>query len=320
MMPVALAAAVPLAIAVPHLLRLERVAPSIAIALWLGALVLRAMAAVLIVILAVFYLPATQLFGLLTHWCWHAVLPFFATHLGFSGHSVGDATTIVPAAAIAASTLSLGWTILRAARAVRQLLRKRALGGGPMGSVIVGGPDVVIAAAGLTRPKVVVSAGALTQLNDAELAASLDHERGHIARGHRVLLLFGEVCRALGRFIPGSRIAVAELAFHIERDADAYAVAQRHDPLALASAICKAAGLRPSAATMIPLADDRSVTGRVRLLSEAPDRQRALDRAVGCGVAITAALALWLASAAPSLAASGIRDLAHTRTVHRCPS
>ncbi len=320
-MTVALAAAVSLGIALPHLLRLERVAPVIAVAIWLGALGLRAVTGVLVVVLAVFYLPATELFGLLTHWCWHAVVPFLATHVGLSGHAIGDAATLLPAAAISASAFSVGWALVRAARAVRQVLRQRALGRGPDGSVIVGGPDVVIAAAGLARPKVVVSAGALTQLDDSELAASLDHERGHIAHGHRVVLLFGEVCRALGRFVPGTRRAVAELTFHLERDADAYAVARRHDPLALASAICKAAALHHQAPTFNPLADGRSVVSRVRVLSEpTPNRHRLLERSVGCVASAMLALTLWLAVAAPSFAASGGRELARTPAVHNCRS
>lgn len=319
-MTVAIAAAVVLGIALPHLLRLERVSPAIAVAFWLGALGLRAVTGVLVVFLVVFELPATQVFSLLTHWCWHTVLPFLATHVGLSGHSLGDAATLLPAVVVAASGLSVGWAVMRAARALRQLLRKRVLGEGPMGSVIVGGPDIVIAAAGLARPKVVVSAGALVQLDDAELAAGLDHERGHIARGHRLLQLFGEVCRALGRFVPGTRTAVAELGFHLERDADAYAVARRHDPLALASAICKAAVLRPQAATIAPLADGRSVAGRVRLLSETPRRRRLLEGSVNSATGVMVALTLGLVVAAPSFAASGVRELAKAPAVQNCRS
>ncbi len=320
-MTIAIAAAVALGITLPHLWSMERVAPPVAVSAWVAALGLRAVTGVLALILVVFYLPATQLFGLLTHWCWHAVIPFLATHVGFSGHSLGDAAALLPAIALAASALSVAWAVLRAARGVRQLLRKRALGGGPRGSVIVGGPDVVIAAAGLRRPTVIISAGALTQLDDAELAASLDHEIGHIARGHRLLLLFGEACRALGRFLPGTRTAVAELAFHLERDADAYVVARQHDPLALASAICKAAVLRPAPTTLTPLADSRSATGRVRhLIEEMPDRRPLRDRGFGCTAAATLALALCLALAAPSFAASGVRELTRLPAVPSCTS
>lgn len=310
-----------LGIALPHMWSMERVAPPIAVAVWVAALALRAVTGVLVLMLVVFYLPATQLFDRLTHWCWHAVIPFLAEHVGLSGHSVGDAATVLAAIALPASVLSVGWAVTRAARGVRQLLRERALGRGPMGSVIVGGPNVVIAAAGLRRPKVVVSAGTLTQLDDAELAACLDHEGGHIARRHRLLVLFGELCRALGRFIPGTRSASAELAFHLERDADAYALARQHDPLALASAICKAAMATSTEATHTPVAAGRSVAGRVRLLCEdPPDRRRRLDRALGFAAAATVALTLWLALAAPSVAAPGARDLKTTPAGDGCSS
>ena len=73
-----------------------------------------------------------------------------------------------------------------------------------------------------------------------ELAAGLDHERGHIARRHRFVLLFAELCRAPARLVPGTRHAVREVRFHLERDADRWALARRHDPYALAGAICKA--------------------------------------------------------------------------------
>ena len=158
-------------------------------------------------------------------------------------------------------TVSLSWALARvvqATLAVRRLVRS-PLGEGPEGSVIVGGEDVMLAAAGLTRPTLVVSAGALARLDDAELAAAMAHERAHIRRFHRYVLLFAEVCRVLGRPLPGTARAVRQLRFHIERDADRCAVRERTDRLALASAICKAAtgapparASRPSAATARP--------------------------------------------------------------------
>jgi len=61
---------------------------------------------------------------------------------------------------------------------------------------------VLVAAAGLRKPRVVVSAGALLNLDDEELAASLDHEHGHIVRRHRYVLVAAELCRALARLFP----------------------------------------------------------------------------------------------------------------------
>ena len=67
---------------------------------------------------------------------------------------------------------------VRDARAARRLVAQHAVGLGPRNSLIVGGSDVVFAVAGLVRPRIVVSAGALTSLDDDELAAGLDHEEG----------------------------------------------------------------------------------------------------------------------------------------------
>jgi Zn-dependent protease with chaperone function len=133
---------------------------------------------------------------------------------------------------------------------------------------------MLVAAAGLVRPRVLVSAGALLALDDDELDASLDHERGHIARGHRYVMLVCELARALGRFIPGTRTAARELLFHLERDADRFALSRRHDPTALASAICKAALHRPPQGLTLALGGGNVVTRRVvQLLDAAPLRR-----------------------------------------------
>jgi beta-lactamase regulating signal transducer with metallopeptidase domain len=186
--------------------------------------------------------------------------------------------------------------------------------------VIVGGDDVLLAAAGLTHPTVVVSAGALTALDDAELAAGLEHERGHIARHHRYLLLFAEGCRALGALLPGTRRAAAELAYHLERDADAYALARSHEPLALASAICKAAGARPTAALMMGLGGGVRLQERVQgLIDIRPSSVDVRwDRIAVVTTTLLFALVVLLAVAVPALA---LGATGHTALpVHSCPS
>ena len=82
--------------AVPYLLPRASLAPMTGAALWLAVLYLRAVLVLLAALIVVFYLPATELFRMLTHWCVHAVIPFLATHLGFSGHGVGDAAALLP--------------------------------------------------------------------------------------------------------------------------------------------------------------------------------------------------------------------------------
>ena len=317
-MTVALALVFAAAIALPHFLRLRAAPPSVAATIWLAALSLRALGALFAVVFIVFYVPSTELFSAVTHWCWHAVLPLFAMHLGLDGHQVGDIATIAPAFVLAISLLSVLWALLRAGLAVARLVKRSGVGSGPSGSLIIGGPEVMVAAAGLTHPKVVVSAGALTALDDEELAASLAHEQGHIVRRHRFVLVFAEVCRALARFIPGTNRAAAALAYHLERDADEYAIAHRHDPLALASAICKAAGGRPLGAPTLGLAGRDGLTARLALLAERDPRQGSGGaRGLRVVAAMLAAMVIALTAAVPAVAARGAEQV-QTAPVRHC--
>lgn len=245
-MTIALLVALALALAGPHLLRLDGVAPTAGATIWLSALALRALTTLLAVTFIVFWLPATGLFYIFTHWCWHAVVPVLSTHVLVDGHSVADAAILLPTTGASASLVAVTLGVTRAALAVRRWLGRAARPGGPQNSLIVGDDRVLVAAAGLARPRVVVSLGALMAFEDDELAASLEHEHGHIARRHRYVLVVAELCRALARVLPGTRRAMFELRFHLERDADAWAVARQHDGRALARAICKASGALPA--------------------------------------------------------------------------
>jgi Zn-dependent protease with chaperone function len=315
----ALAGLVLAAIGVPHLVRLEEASPGLAAFIWLAALALRGVAAVFCAIFVVLYLPTTDLFALITHWCWHAVVPFIAAHLPLDGHAVGDLALVMPAFVLAASVLWVVVGLWRAARRVRRLLR-RAVGPGPHQSLVLADGEVLVAAAGMRGPRVVVSAGALLSFDDDELAASVEHERGHIARHHRYVLVFAEICRALARFVPGTRTAARELLFHVERDADRYALARQHDPAALASAICKAAQGAALGAPSLALGGS-VVIRRIRLLldGDAPRRAwreiclRALAAAMVSVVVVSAA-------ALPTAALAGYHGADQARAVQHCAS
>ena len=116
--------------------------------------------------------------------------------LGLSGHGVADVALLAPVLALAVSLVSVCVGLWRARRSVSAWVRRTSIGPGPQESVIVGEHDIVVAAAGLRRPRVIVSAGALTSFNDEELAASLAHERGHIAHRHRFVVVTAEVSRS----------------------------------------------------------------------------------------------------------------------------
>jgi Zn-dependent protease with chaperone function len=243
----ALASLAVVTVALPHVVRLDNARPATAAILWTAALTLRALTAVSVALFLVLVSPETTAFKVLTHWCEHSVLPFLGVHVDVHGHTMGAAAVLAPAALIAVSLGAALVATFRAARAVAATVRCWSLGAGPQGSVIIGGLDVVLAAAGLLHPRIVISAGALAVLDDDELAAGLAHEKGHIARRHHLLLTYAECCRAVARMLPGTRRAVSEFRFQLERDADEWALRRDHDPRALASAICKAATTRAAA-------------------------------------------------------------------------
>jgi hypothetical protein len=320
-MTLLVASAAAAAIALPHRLPLSGVPPMLGASVWFLALALRALACVFAAIFVLFFLPATRLFELLTHWCWHAVLPLIDTHLPLDGHKLGDTATLLPGLFLMVSTGSAIWALAHTAHAVHHMMRRRALSGGPMGTMIVPDGHVLVAAAGVRRPTVVISAGALCAFDDEELAASVDHERGHIARRHRLLLVVGQLCRTVGRFVPGGTQALAQLHFHLERDADEYALARHNDPLALASAICKAA--RGSAPATVPLAleGDGNVVERLQLLmTGSPRGGRALQRAVMLMAVAMATLTVALIAALPAVASAGAHSVAVAHPFVHCPN
>lgn len=166
----------------------------------------------------------------------------------------------------------------------------------------------MLAVAGLTRPRVVVSAGALTALDDDELAAGLAHERGHIARRHRFVLAGAHVCQAVAAGIPGTRSVVRELAFHLERDADRWALTRRHDRLVLAAAICKAAvASGPATSRLTSLGGGRHRTHErvAELLDDEPTLLAGQCHGIRALAVVSAVVALAAASVLPATVMTG---------------
>lgn len=267
--------------------------PGPAAALWGLTLALRAATVAAGAALVLTWFPSTAAFNALSHWCWHQVLPQTDAHLAVSGHLVGDLATTAPSLAVLGAMLWALASVGRAARRLRAALRHLAIGTGPSGSVVLAGRQVLIAAAGLRRPKLVVSAGALTDLDDEELAAALDHERGHIARGHRYILAVALGLRAIAVLLPGTARCYRELAFHLERDADAYAVRRNHQPAVLASAICKAATAASlPAPAALAVSGNQSTVRRVGELLQGASRYRRPYLTVGERLAVAAMVAV----------------------------
>ena len=143
------------------------------------------------------------------------------------GHGLADVALYLPGIALSLSLLYMCYRTAQSARHARQLIERDVLGDGPRESLIVSGTGVLFAVAGVIRPRIVVSAGALIWLDDEELDAALDHERAHIVRRHRFVMLLAVAFAALGRAIPGTHRAIRELAYQLERDADRWALQQR---------------------------------------------------------------------------------------------
>lgn len=306
--------------AMPYLLPRASLAPMTGAALWLAALYLRAVLVGLAALIAVFYLPATALFQMLTHWCVHAVLPFVTTHLGFSGHGVGDTAALLPGLAICISATWAAFAVWRAARGMRKWVKRSSLGTGPGESVIVGGEGVVVAAAGIRSPKVLVSTGALTRLDEDELAASLEHERGHIARRHPYFVLAGNLAHAIARPMPGTKDALQRLQFCLERDADEYAVDRTRNPIALASAICKAAVDSPAPTPALATLAGSGAPARLRmLLDRSAARPKAWVEIAGRGLVVAMIAAVLLAlGMTPALASAGVTSMHASPPLHSC--
>jgi Zn-dependent protease with chaperone function len=287
---------VPAGVLLPHLLPLERVAPATAAAVWLSALALRALTAIGAALFVFVYLPQTTLFEAVARWCWHEVLPLVAVHLGLSGHTLADLAVVLPGLALAASLLWVLFGLVRAGVALSGELRRRMRGSGPFGSMVVHDRHVLVALTGVGRARVLVSDAALDSLDDQELSASVAHEWGHLHRRHRPVLLLGSMLASLGKGLPGTRRAHAQLSFSLERDADEYAVRSTRDPLALASAICKAASGSVGSPALMGLTGRTGTGLRLEyLLSGGSGRSDAvLERGarVAAGVLITMVLAL----------------------------
>lgn len=313
----AITVAIVVAVGLPHVLPLQRVAPAVAAAVWMNALLLRAVVAMGGAVFLFVYLPDTGVFRALARWCLHEVVPLLAMHLGFSGHPLAHAAVVLPALVLAGSLM---WVVAGLARAWVALHRqlRTALGTGPGGSMVIDDDEVLVAVTAVGRPHIVLSAAALDAMDPQELRASVAHERGHLRRRHRPILLIGSILAAIARPLPGTRPAKRELGFHLERDADEFAVRETHDPLALASAICKAAQSRALAWTA--LAGRGRVTSRLDILVDGgPPRSALFERLAAWLAVVLASMTFAIAVSVPGWVTASPAAAASAASSARCP-
>lgn len=218
----------------------SRLRPSTGIGLNLLSIAARAQATILVIAAVIFLAPKTGAFHTVTHWCWHGTVPVVGA-TGISGRWLAGASLGIP---ILAMLISIGHGFIGSRLQARRLgrwIESRQLESRPDAIEVIESPEVLAMAVGSLRPRLVISTGALLAFDDGELRAVIEHERGHIARRHHWILSAARVLVWIGRMLPLPSPAMSKLAYHLERDADEYAVRATGDPLALASSVGKAA-------------------------------------------------------------------------------
>jgi Zn-dependent protease with chaperone function len=154
------------------------------------------------------------------------------------------------------------------------------------------------------RRRIVLTAGALTCLDDSQLDAVLAHERAHLSGRHHLVLALAV---ALQRAFPGVAffaVAARQVAFLVEVAADD-AAARRAPQLTVASALLAVAAAGAPAGALG--AGGSAAARRIQRLIDPPPRDSGARRAVTC-------IAL---AAAASLAAATI--MLACVTIVRCP-
>ena len=197
--------------------------------------------------------------------------------------------------------------VLRARRRQRELLSLLGHGDPKVpGALVVDHPAAAAYCVPGLRSRIVVSAGTLELLDQAELAAVLAHERAHVRERHDLVLLpFTALLRAF-RWSPAARDAAGSVALLLEMLADDHAVGyvaaaaagglgrgrQRPArPLAMALLRVGAAGPGTVPCGALAVADGGDVAVRVaRLLSPPPGLGAAALALVGCTAAALVAV------------------------------
>ncbi len=286
-----------IAVALPHRLRPEAPPPVLGIVLWTGALVLRAITTTLLMACGLALAASSEYAQDVVHLVWHSNLPAIAGNTGADEHTVIDALVLLPALALGVVVAHGVLRSARLARKLRSVVDRTQLSHGPAGSVVVAERLPLVAAIGLFRARVVVSASTLSLLDSEELAVAIAHERAHIAHGHRFVLFLAGVCATVSRWQPGTSGATRELCHELERDADRVAVNDGGERLALATAICKVAmGRRPATASAAQFLHGSSIVARVRELTVEPEPSpQAGIQAAGLAGGIVCAILVGLA-------------------------
>ncbi|MFI7425737.1 M56 family metallopeptidase [Micromonospora sp. NPDC049836] len=251
-------------------------APRVAIVCWQAvglALGLSAMGLPMALGLAAYDLPTGSALLALADDLAHSTLPagLGVPHLGLVGVGFG-----IGAVLLTTTVRSIHGTV-RAQRRHRELLSLVARRDPTVpGALVLDHPSAAAYCLPGVKPRVVVSAGTLSLLDRAELAAVLTHERAHAQERHDLVLLpFTALCRALPWF-RWVRDAHERVALLVEMRADDKARELHADePLAGALRRFAAAGHRVTPAGALGVGD-RDLDVRVQRLMVADRPPRVL--------------------------------------------
>jgi hypothetical protein len=185
---------------------------------------------------------------------------------------------------------------LRARRRQRDLLSLLGRGDPKVpGALVVDHPAAAAYCVPGLRSRIVVSAGTLELLDQAELLAVLAHERAHLRQRHDLVLLPFTALLSAFRWSAAARGAEGSVALLLEMLADDHAVVGTRPARPLATALLRvgaAGGAVPSGALAVAQPEEGGdVAVRVaRLLRPAPGLPRAALVLVGCTAAALVAV------------------------------
>ena len=182
---------------------------------------------------------ATALGGGLSHLIGACVLRLRAMYATPGGATVAGLGLIL-AGAVAARTVLTAVSHLRAAgrQALRHAETARLVGhpDPALGAVLVDHAQPAAYCVAGRHPTVILTTGALRELDADQLDAVLAHERAHLASRHHRLLAMARIGRQVLPFLPLMREADAQVARLVELHADD-AAARGSDPASLATAL-----------------------------------------------------------------------------------
>jgi Zn-dependent protease with chaperone function len=214
------------------------------------------------------------------------------------------------AGAVAARTALTAMTHLRAAgrQALKHAQTARLLGRPEpaLGAVLVEHSEPVAYCVAGRHPTVILSTGALQELDGAQLAAVLAHERAHLTGRHHRLLAMARIGSLVLPFLPLMRDADAHVARLVEMHADD-AAARVSDPRSLATAlVVLASGASPAPALGAATTD---AVQRIHRLLRPAEPLCAARRRILRATAASLALAPVLLALAPALLALALGRL-----------